>query len=249
MVDRRPGAIPGGVVALVTGASGGLGPVAAASLAGAGLPVALHAHRHPDRARQVATGLDVATSVVIADLGQADQAAAMVEEVAATLGPVGVLVHCAGIRDDGLLSAQDPTAWAEVVRVNLLGTYHADRAVVGPMLKARWGRIINLSSPVASFGNAGQTAYAAAKAGVEALTRTLAQEVGRRSVTVNAISPGFVQTAMTEEVADAARDRLLDRTALRRPARPEEIGPAISFLLHADYVTGQVLAGDGGMTP
>ncbi len=236
-------------MALVTGASGGLGAVAAAALAAEGLPVALHAHHHVDAAEAVAAGLDVETTVVRGDLGDWAEAEAAVAAATDALGPVGVLVHCAGTRVDGLLSAQDPAAWAEVVRVNLLGTYHADRAVVGPMLSARWGRIVNLTSPVAGFGNAGQSAYAASKAGVEALTRTLAQEVGRRQVTVNALSPGFVRTAMTEEVADGARDRLLERTALGRPGLPEELAPALSFLLHAGYVTGQVLAVDGGMTP
>lgn len=249
MSDGLRGAIPEGVVALVTGASGGLGPVAAATLAARGVPVALHAHGRPERAHAVADSLAVPTCVVSADLRDPAEAEAMVARVGEALGPVGVLVHCAAVRTDGLVMAQDPAAWAEVVRVNLLGTYHVDRAVVTAMLRARWGRIINVTSPVAAFGNAGQSAYAASKAGVEALTRTLAHEVGTRSVTVNALSPGFIATAMTEEVPDAARDRLLGRTALRRPARPDELGPAIRFLLDAGYVTGQVLAVDGGMTP
>lgn len=241
--------MPAGTAALVTGASGALGGVAARVLAARGLPVALHAHAHPERAEMLAGGLDGPTAVVGGDIGTAEGAEAVVAAATEALGPVRVLVHCAGVRVDGLVVGQDPAVWAETVRVNLLGTYHVDRAVLPAMLKARWGRIVNVSSPVASFGNAGQSAYAASKAGVEALTRTLAQEVGRRSITVNALSPGFVASALTAEVADAARDRLLDRTALRRPATPEEIGPVLAMLLDAGYLTGQVVAVDGGMTP
>lgn len=249
VVSHASGGLPDGIAALVTGASGGLGAVAATVMADRGLPVALHAHRHPERAQRLGAALATPSCVVTADLGHAEEAEAAVAEAGERLGPVGVLVHCAAVRVDGLVLGQDPAVWAEVVRINLLGTYHVDRAVVGGMTRARWGRIVNVTSPVASFGNAGQSAYAAAKAGVEALTRTLAHEVGRRSVTVNALSPGFVDTALTAEVPEAARDRLLGRTALRRPAEAQEVGPALSFLLDAAYVTGQVIAVDGGMTP
>jgi len=239
--------MPEGSVGLVTGASGTLGAVAARALAARGIPVALHAHAHPDRAAGL--DLDVATAVVPGDLGTPEGAEAVVAAATEALGPVRVLVHCAGIRVDGLVVGQDPAVWAETIRVNLLGTFHVDRAVLPAMLKARWGRIVNVSSPVAGFGNAGQSAYAASKAWVEALTRTLAHEVGRRSITVNAVSPGFVESALTAEVADAARDRLLDRTALRRTAAPDELAPVLNMLLDAGYLTGQVVAVDGGMTP
>lgn len=249
MDDPPAETIPEGVAGLVTGASGGLGAEAVTALAALGLPVALLAHHHPQRAQTVADGVSVPTHVLSSDLTDPAATEEAVADAARHVGPIGVLVHCAGVRRDGLLSAQDPAAWAEVIRVNLLGTYHADRAAVGPMLRARWGRIINLTSPVASFGHAGQSAYASSKAGVEALTRTLAHEIGRRSVTVNALSPGFVDTAMTAAVSDPVRDGLVGRTALRRVARPDEIAPAISFLVHSGYVTGQVIAVDGGMTP
>jgi len=241
--------MPEGTAALVTGASGALGGVAARILARRGLAVALHAHAHPERAEAVAADLDVPSAVVAGDLGTPEGADAVVAAATDALGPVRVLVHCAGVRVDGLVVGQDPAVWAETIRVNLLATYHVDRAVLPAMLKARWGRIVNVTSPVASFGNAGQSAYAASKAGVEALTRTLAHEVGRRSITVNALSPGFVESTITAEVADAARDRLLDRTALRRPAAPDEVGPVLDMLLDAAYLTGQVVAVDGGMTP
>jgi 3-oxoacyl-[acyl-carrier protein] reductase len=241
--------MPEGTAALVTGASGALGGVAARILARRGLPVALHAHAHPERAEAVAADLDVPAAVVTGDLGTPEGAEAVVAAATDALGPVRVLVHCAGVRVDGLVVGQDPAVWTETIRVNLVAAYHVDRAVLPAMLKARWGRIVNVTSPVASFGNAGQSAYAASKAGVEALTRTLAHEVGRRSITVNALSPGFVESAITAEVADAARDRLLDRTALRRPATPDEVGPVLDMLLDAAYLTGQVIAVDGGMTP
>jgi 3-oxoacyl-[acyl-carrier protein] reductase len=249
MEPRPVEGAPSGTAALVTGASGALGGVAARVLATRGLPVALHAHAHPERAEELSRDLAVPTAVVGGDLGTPEGAEAVVAAAVEALGPVRVLVHCAGVRVDGLVVGQDPAVWAETIRVNLLGTFHVDRAVLPAMLKARWGRIVNVSSPVASFGNAGQSAYAASKAGVEALTRTLAQEVGRRSITVNALSPGFVASAITAEVADAARDRLLDRTALRRSATPDEIAPVLDMLLDAAYLTGQVVAVDGGMTP
>ncbi|HMJ78245.1 MAG TPA: SDR family NAD(P)-dependent oxidoreductase [Iamia sp.] len=249
MQQRPVEGMPEGTAALVTGASGALGGVAARILARRGLAVALHAHAHPERAEAVAADLDVPSAVVAGDLGTPEGADAVVAAATDALGPVRVLVHCAGVRVDGLVVGQDPAVWAETIRVNLLATYHVDRAVLPAMLKARWGRIVNVTSPVASFGNAGQSAYAASKAGVEALTRTLAHEVGRRSITVNALSPGFVESTITAEVADAARDRLLDRTALRRPAAPDEVGPVLDMLLDAAYLTGQVVAVDGGMTP
>lgn len=241
--------LPEGSVGLVTGASGALGAVAAGVLAARGIPVALHAHTRPARAEALGGELPVPTAVVTGDLGTPEGAEAVVAAATEALGPVRVLVHCGGVRVDGLVVGQDPAVWAETIRVNLLGTFHVDRAVLPAMLKARWGRIVNVTSPVAGFGNAGQSAYAASKAGVEALTRTLAHEVGRRSITVNALSPGFVESAITAEVGDAARDRLLDRTALRRPATPDEVAPVLHMLLDAGYLTGQVVAVDGGMTP
>lgn len=247
--QAEPAEGPAGGVALVTGASGALGAVAVEVLARRGLKVALHCHRHRDAAEALAATLDVESVVVAGDLADWGAAETLAAEAARALGPVTVLVHCAGVRDDGLLMAQDPERWARSVQVNLLGTFHADRAVIAPMLKARSGRIINVTSPVASYGSAGQTAYSASKAGVIGLTRSLAKEVGGRGVTVNALSPGFMVTAMTESVPAEATRRLLERTALGRPAEPSEMAPGIEFLLDAGYVTGQVIALDGGLTP
>lgn len=223
--------------------------MAARALAGRGLPVALHAHARPERAAEVAASIAGPTAVVTGDLRTATGAEEVVAAATEALGPVRVLVHCAAVRRDGLVRGQDPAVWADTIQVDLLGTYHVDRAVLPAMLEARWGRIVNVTSPVARFGNAGQSAYAAAKAGVEALTRTLAHEVGRRGVTVNALSPGYVATDLTADVSDAARDRLLARTALRRAAAPDEVAPALLMLLDAGYLTGQVVSVDGGMTP
>ena len=233
-------------VAWVTGASGSLGGEVARDLARRGFAVGLHAHRHPERAREVAATLDTATSVVTADLTDAAATAQAAASVEQALGPIGVLVACAGSRDDGLLIAQSPERWVDVVGVNLFGSYHACRAVLPGMLKRRSGRVVLITSPIGLQGNAGQTAYASAKAGIVGLTRSLARECGGRGVTVNAVAPGFIDSDITAGLSDEVREGLLRRIDLGRFTTAAEVVPTIAYLVDNGYVTGQVISVDGG---
>ena len=237
-----------GRVALVTGASGDLGGAIAVALDARGYAVAVHHHANAQAAEAVAARLTQRSVVVGADLGDWAATKEMVGGVVEELGTIGVLVHCAAVRRDALLAVQRPEAWAEVVQVNLVGTFHICRAVVTGMLRARYGRIVNVVSPAALIGSPGQTAYGASKAGVVALTRSLALECARRGVTVNALSPGYMETAMTRDLSDRVKAEILGRVPLGRPASLDEVSRAACFIVDADYMTGQVISVDGGVT-
>lgn len=171
------------------------------------------------------------------------------EEIDSVYGSVNVLVNNAGITKDGLLMRMKDDDWASVLDTNLTAIYRMSRRAVRGMMKARSGRIINITSVVGQMGNAGQTNYAASKAGVEGFTRALAREIGSRGVTVNCVAPGFVETDMTEELDERLVSSMLDAVPLGRMAQPEEIAAAVSFLASdgASYITGEVLAVNGGM--
>ncbi|MDO5051057.1 MAG: 3-oxoacyl-ACP reductase FabG [Moraxella equi] len=171
------------------------------------------------------------------------------EEIDSVYGSVNVLVNNAGITKDGLLMRMKDADWASVLDTNLTAIYRMSRRAVRGMMKARSGRIINVTSVVGQMGNAGQTNYAASKAGVEGFTRALAREIGSRGVTVNCVAPGFVETDMTEELDERLVNSMLDAVPLGRMAQPEEIAAAVSFLASdgASYITGEVLAVNGGM--
>lgn len=235
-------------VALVTGGSGALGGAIARVLDARGFRVAVHYGTGADRAAEVRSGLSRPAMTVAADVTDWPSVSAMTARVRAELGDVSVLVNAAGVRRDALLAAQPVDEWTRTVEVNLMGTFHACRAVLPRMLARRWGRIVNVVSLAASTGSAGQTAYSAAKAGVIGLTRSLAVECGRRGVTVNAISPGFMATALTADVPDPLRAAFLARTPLGRFGTPDEVAAGISTFLDGDYVTGQVLSIDGGIS-
>jgi 3-oxoacyl-[acyl-carrier protein] reductase len=235
-------------VALVTGGSGALGHAVAKTLDKLGLSVAVHFHGNADAARAVTDDLSNPTTIVQADLADWSSAAAMEETVRAELGTISVLVNCGAVRKDGLMATQSPAEWAEVIGVNLIGTFHACRAVVPRMLMARSGCIVNVVSPAGIMGSEGQTAYSSSKAGVIGLTRSLALECAKRRVTVNALSPGFMDTEITRSVPAAVRERIIDRVPLRRVAEPDEVARGVTFLLESPFVTGQVLSIDGGMT-
>jgi 3-oxoacyl-[acyl-carrier protein] reductase len=235
-------------VALVTGASGGLGQALALELDRQGCRVALHCNRSRDAAEAVRDKLVNDAVVVSGDIGSWDEVGRLHGEVVSALGPVDVLVNNAAVRKDALMAMQPPDDWRRVIDTNLMGTFHATRVVLPPMLRRRWGRVINVVSPSGLIATPGQTAYSASKAGVIGLTRTLAAECGRRGVTVNALSPGFMETRMTEGVPQQFREQMAAKLPIPRLTTPEEVAASIAFLLDCEYITGQVISIDGGIS-
>ncbi len=252
-----------GRAALVTGGSGGIGQAICLALASAGARVAVHYGSKRERAEQVAEmvrGLVQAAgpttaeggpvSVVLgADLSEPAACRALVSEAATALGRLDILVCAAGMTRDGLLARMSDEAWAEVLATNLTATFACCREVLRPMLRQRWGRIVNISSVVGLSGNAGQANYSAAKAGVIGFTRSLAREVGSRGITANVVAPGYVPTAMTAGLPDEVKQAIIGDTLLGRAGDPAEVAYAVTFLASdaAAYITGQVLAVDGGL--
>jgi 3-oxoacyl-[acyl-carrier protein] reductase len=248
MSQKNIGVRPEQPVALVTGASGGLGQALAIELDALGCRVAVHYNRSADAARAVAGKLENTSIVVGGDIGSWDAVVAMYEEIREQLGPVDVLVNNGGIRKDALMAMQSPQDWYDVIQTNLIGTFNTTRVAVGSMLRRRWGRVINVVSPSGLIASPGQTAYSASKAGIIGLTRSLAAEVGRRGVTVNALSPGFMETPMTSGVSGAVADGILERSPVPRFPTPVEVAASIRLFLDGDCVTGQVVSVDSGVS-
>ena len=182
----------------------------------------------------------------IEDLASVDAA---LERISSSYGDVSVLVNNAGITRDNLLVRMSDDEWSDVIDTNLSGTFRLCKSLLRSMIKARWGRIVNVGAVVGRMGKAGQTNYAASKAGIEGFTRALAQEVGSRSITVNCIAPGFIDTDMTAQLSEAQTDELSATIALRRIGSPEDVASAVSFLVsdYAGYVTGETLHVNGGL--
>jgi 3-oxoacyl-[acyl-carrier protein] reductase len=239
-------------VALVTGGSRGIGQAIAVELARAGAFVAFTYRASPEGARETEKriaeggGRGQAYECDVADLAAVE---ALVARILAEQGRLDVVVNNAGITRDQLLARMKPEDFDAVIATNLRGTWNVCRAAIRSLLKARGGRIINLSSVVAEMGNAGQTSYAASKGGVEALTRSLAREVGSRGITVNAVAPGFIETDMTRGLPEDASRALLERIPLGRLGSVEDVAAAVRFLASdaAAYVTGQVIHVNGGL--
>jgi 3-oxoacyl-[acyl-carrier protein] reductase len=238
-----------GKTALVTGASRGIGEAIARCLAETGAYV-LCAARSRERVEHIAEeitrggrrALGVELDITAGDVR--DRVRKLLEQQ-----PIDILVNNAGITDDDLFIRMKPEAWTSVLRTNLDSAFHITQEVVKKMIRTRWGRIINISSVVGLMGNAGQTNYAASKAALIGFTKALALEIGSRNVTVNAIAPGFVSTAMTEAMTDEARQALEGRIALRRLGTPADVAYAAVFLAseEAGYITGTVLNVSGGL--
>jgi 3-oxoacyl-[acyl-carrier protein] reductase len=240
-------------VALVTGASRAIGRATALTLARSGLAVAVGYRSDPEGAEEVAAkasadgGRAMPISIDVTDESSIEGAFARVES---ELGTVRVLVNNAGLSKDGLAVRYPTEAWDATVNTNLRGAFLCSRRALRGMLKARWGRIVNIASAAALRGNSGQSAYSASKAGLVGLTRSMAREVASRGITVNAVCPGFVESKITAVAGDELRQRYIEMTPAGRFGTPEEIAGVIAFLAgpEASYVTGAIVSVDGGLT-
>jgi 3-oxoacyl-[acyl-carrier protein] reductase len=237
--------------ALVTGASRGIGKACTRALAGAGNRLVLAA-RSVEKLEEVATeirGAGGEAFVVEMDLANKESIARAVDLAAKEYGRIDILVNNAGVTKDGLALRMKQADWDLVLATNLSGAFYAVQAVLSGMLRERWGRIINISSVVGEMGNAGQANYVASKAGLIGLTKSLAQEVGSRNITVNAVAPGFIETDMTHGLSEELKKKLLDNTPLRRFGTADDIAHAVRFLAsdEASFITGHVLDVNGGI--
>ncbi len=242
--SRRPGGS-----ALVTGASRGIGAAIATELARAGWPVAINYRADRDGAERVAASVDASGGkalAVRADVSDPEAIDGLIGAAEDELGKVLVLVNNAGLTADGLSMRLADADWDRVLETNLSAAFRLTRRAIGPMMRARFGRIVNVASVVGVRANAGQANYAASKAGLIALTRTVAVEVARRGVTVNAVAPGLIETEMTEGVSGPIAEAI----PARRAGTPEEVAACVGFLAspEASYVNGATLTVDGGMT-
>jgi len=238
-------------IAFVTGASRGIGRACALALSAAGARVVLAA-RQLQKLEQVAAEIRAASRealVVPMDLGSPDSIRAAFSKAAKEFGRIDILVNNAAITKDGLAVRMKQQDWDEVLATNLTGAFVATQQVLLGMMRERWGRIINITSVVAEAGNAGQANYVASKAGLIGLTKSLAQEMASRNVTVNAIAPGFIDTDMTASLPPEWKEKLLAAIPLGRLGQPEDVAHAVRFLAseEAGYITGHVLNVNGGM--
>lgn len=238
-------------VALVTGASQGIGRAIALALAADGCAVACAA-RNAEKLAAVVAEIEAAGAKAIAvamDVAEEAQVKAGVAHVVAQLGKCDILVNNAGMTRDQLLLRMKKSDWDAVLATDLTGAFLTSQAVLPGMVRARWGRIINIASVVAQSGNPGQTNYVAAKAGLIGFTKALALEVASRQITVNAVAPGFIATAMTAALGDKVQEALLARVPLGRMGSEADIAAAVSFLAsdRAAYITGETLAVNGGL--
>jgi 3-oxoacyl-[acyl-carrier protein] reductase len=235
--------------AIVTGSARGIGAATARVLASEGWPVVVNYRRDGEAASALVERIEGSGGRAVArvaDVADPEQVDALFEGAEDEFGPVLVLVNNAGVRADGLAPQLDAEAWHAVIDTNLSGPFHTTRRALGPMLRARFGRIINVASIVGLRANAGQANYAASKAGLVGLTRTVAVEVARRGITVNAVAPGLVETKLTEGIGNG----LAESIPARRAGTPEEVAACVRFLASDDaaYVTGSVLTVDGGLS-
>jgi 3-oxoacyl-(acyl-carrier-protein) reductase len=236
----------------VTGGSRGIGRAIVTALADAGADVAFTYQHSKDQADALAQSVSlkgVRCRAYQADVGSEEEMGETIKQVLRDLGPVAILVNNAGINRDRSFLKMTTAMWDEVMRVNLDGVFHTTQLAVQDMVGSGWGRIINISSIVGQTGNFGQANYAATKGAIISFTESLARELARKGVTVNAVAPGFIETDMVNAMPEAALNQVKAMTPMGRLGKPEEIADAVIFLAsnHASYVTGQVLAVNGGM--
>ncbi|SDI58354.1 3-oxoacyl-[acyl-carrier-protein] reductase [Aliiruegeria lutimaris] len=237
-----------GKTALVTGASGGIGGAIARALHGAGATVGLSGTR-VEPLEALAAELGERAHVLPCNLGDAEAVDALPKQAIAAMGGLDILVNNAGITRDQIFMRMSDEEWAQVLEVNLTSTMRLCRGVMRPMMKKRWGRIVNISSIVGATGNPGQANYAASKAGMIGMTKSIAYEVASRGITVNAVAPGFIATAMTEKLTDEQKAAINAKIPAARMGEADEIAAAVLYLAspEAGYVTGATLHVNGGM--
>jgi 3-oxoacyl-[acyl-carrier protein] reductase len=238
-----------GKVALVTGASGGIGGAIAKALHAQGANVVLSGTR-AEALESLKNELGARASVAVCNLGDKDSVEGLIKAAEVAAGaPIDILVNNAGITRDNLFMRMKDEEWDQVIAVNLTAAFRLSRAVLRGMMKKRWGRIISITSVVGATGNPGQGNYAAAKAGLVGMTKSLAAEVASRNITVNAVAPGFIQTAMTEVLTDQQKEQIATRIPAGRMGTPAEIAAAVLYLAsdEAAYVTGETIQVNGGM--
>ena len=241
-----------GKVALITGATRGIGKQIAITLAKAGFDIAINYRKENDdliSAKNEIEATGVKCLTVQGDVAKFEDTERFVKEVIDTFGQIDVLVNNAGITRDGLLMRMKQEDFDSVLATNLVGTFNVTRNVIGYMSKARSGRIINVSSVVGISGNAGQTNYAASKAGIIGFTKSLAKEMASRNILANCVAPGFIETSMTDVLKDEQKEAIANMIPLKRMGKPEDVANVVKFLAQEDssYITGQVINIDGGM--
>lgn len=240
-------------IAVVTGGSRGIGRAVALKLAADGMTVVVNYNGNKEKAEAVVAEIQAnggqaeAYGCNVSDYSAVEE---MMKYVIKTYGSVDVLVNNAGITKDGLMMKMSEDDFNQVVDINLKGCFNCTKHVARQMLKQKAGRIINLSSVIGIYGNVGQANYAASKAGVIGITKSMAKELGSRGITVNAVAPGFIETDMTAAMTEEAKAVVADHIAMKRGGKPEEVANLVSFLAseNAAYITGQVIAIDGGMS-
>lgn len=242
-----------GRVAIVTGSGRGIGRAIALKLASSGADIVINDVGDMAPAEAVAAevrALGRRSLVAAADVSNSEEVAGMVEKVVAELGKVDILVNNAGITRDQLIMRMSDDDWDKVLGINLKGVFVCTRAVLRPMIKQRWGRIVNIASIVGLIGNAGQANYSAAKAGIIGLTKTTAKEAASRGITANAVAPGFIDTPMTQQLSDERREELMANVLLGCLGTPEDVAGVVAFLVSEDarYITGEVITVDGGIS-